>query len=154
MKRPNVVGLLENVSAKELQSLIAAKKKLDTLQGRKKALEKEHASVSRQIDSLTRTSAKRPTARVKKAPKKSVKRPRRKRILQPSLSTVIVQVLEEKKRPMKINDIHDTLLKEKDYKTEAKNFKANVRILLYKNEKGFFKKVGPGRFALARAKKK
>ena len=43
----------------------------------------------------------------------------------------------------------EVLLKEKGYKTKAKNFKSQVRILLYKNEKGLFKKTGPGKFSHA-----
>ena len=67
---------------------------------------------------------------------------------------MIVELLKEKKKPMKINEICEAVLKEKKYKTQAKNFKANVRILLYKNEKGLFKKVKTGLFGLAAAKKK
>ena len=67
---------------------------------------------------------------------------------------MIAEILKEKKKPLGVNDICDALLKEKKYKTKAKNFKANVRILLYKNEKGLFRKSGPGRFRLAAIKKK
>jgi len=35
------------------------------------------------------------------------------------------------------------------YKTKAKNFKANLRIMLYAKKKGLYEKRGPGKFALA-----
>ena len=162
MKRRKVAGLLKGLSTKELQNLIATKKKLDILQGKKKTIEKELGSVKKQInsleDSMIKIGKKKPAVRRKKvgkkAARKTARKTRRKRVVQPSLSSLIVEILKEKKRPMKVNDIHDTLLKEKKYKTVAKNFKANVRILLYKNEKGLFKKVGPGKFGLAKTKKK
>ena len=148
MKRRKIIGLLENVSAKELENLIASKKRLDVLEDKRKTLERELASVSRQIDSLEHSISPK---MARKAARKSVKRPRRKRIRQPSVPSLIVEILKEKKRPMKINDIHEALLKEKNYKTRAKNFKTNVRIVLYKKERGLFKKVGPGKFTLAKS---
>jgi ABC-type branched-subunit amino acid transport system ATPase component len=72
--------------------------------------------------------------------------------LHPADVNRIAEILREKKRPLGVNDICDALLQEKKYKTKAKNFKANVRILLYKNEKGLFKKAGPGRFRAAAKK--
>ena len=162
MKRRKVAGLLKGLSTKELQNLVAVKKKLDILQGKKKAIEKELGSVKKQINSLEismiKIGKKKPAVRRKKVGKKAARKPasktRRKRVVQPSLSSLIVEILKEKKRPMKVNDIHDTLLKEKKYKTVAKNFKSNVRILLYKNEKRLFRKAGPGEFGLAKSKKR
>jgi len=61
----------------------------------------------------------------------------------------VVEVLGEKKKPMKVTDLCDTVLKEKKYKTRAKNFKSQLRILLYKNDKKLYKKVGPGLFTLS-----
>ena len=162
MKRRKVAGLLKGLSTKELQNLVAVKKKLDILQGKKKAIEKELGSVKKQINSLEismiKIGKKKPAVRRKKVGKKAARKParktRRKRVVQPSLSSLIVEILKEKKRPMKVNDIHDTLLKENKYKTVAKNFKSNVRILLYKNEKRLFRKAGPGEFGLAKSKKR
>jgi hypothetical protein len=161
MKKRKVAGLLKGLSTKELQELIGTNNELDILQGKKKALEKQLASVIKQINSLEssviKIGKKKQAVRVRKEGKKvarqSVRKTGRKRIVQPSVSSLIVEILKANKQPMKINDIHDALLREKKYKTQAKNFKANVRILLYKNDKGLFKKVGPGKFGLAKGKK-
>jgi hypothetical protein len=57
--------------------------------------------------------------------------------------------MKEKKRPLKINDICDALLEEKNYRTRAKDFKAQVRVMMYRNDKGLFSKPKPGLFKLA-----
>ena len=51
--------------------------------------------------------------------------------------------------PLKINDICDALLEEKNYRTRAKDFKAQVRVMMYRNDKGLFSKPKPGLFKLA-----
>ena len=141
--------LLQSVSTHDLNKLITAKKKLDTLNAKRAALEKELASTNKQIDSLQRSLSKLgPTPTVpKKGKKKPAKRKSRRRIKQPSLSSVVTEVLKPKKKPMSVNEIHDAVLS-KGYKTRAKAFKSQLRILLYKNEKKLFRKVGPGKFKL------
>jgi repressor of nif and glnA expression len=64
----------------------------------------------------------------------------RKRIRQTSVSSLIVEILKEKKNPLGLNEICDSLLKQKGYQTKAKNFKSQVRILLFKKEMGAFSK--------------
>ena len=172
MAKKELLTLLRSASAKDLKELLALKKDLDELEKKQQQLMKQFTSVSKDIGSIQTTfrksKKKKPAARVKKATKKAARRPTKKktrkkrtkkratkkRIVQPSLSSLIVEILKEKRRPLGVNDICEALLKEKKYKTKAKNFKANVRILLYKNEKGLFKKAGPGRFRLAAATKK
>jgi hypothetical protein len=171
MAKKELLTLLQSASVKDLKELLALKKELDELEKKQKALLKQFTSVSKDLGSIQTTfgksKRKKPASRVKKATKKAARKPAKKktkkrakkrgmkkRVVQPSLSSLIVEILKEKKRPLGVNDICDALLKEKKYKTKAKNFKANVRILLYKNEKGLFKKAGPGRFRLAAAKKK
>jgi repressor of nif and glnA expression len=68
---------------------------------------------------------------------------------QPSIQTLIVEILQEKKKPLSVNEIADSLLKEKKYKTKSANFKNQLRVLLYRNQKAMFKKVGTGQFGLA-----
>ena len=152
MKKKTLANLLESVSLKDLKSMIPFKVKMDTLQNKKQDLEKSLESVNLEIESLMGTTGKTLTRSRKKATRKSIKRSKR-RIVQPSLSSVIVDLLKEKKKPLKVNEICEAVLKEKGYKTQAKNFKANVMILLYTNKKGLFKKVGPGLFGLAGEKK-
>jgi len=155
MKKNNILKLIEFISLKDLKSIIPLKEKLDALQKKKQDMEKSLADVNRQIESLigsTGKTAGRGSGRPKGTSRKSVKR-RKRRIAQPSLSSVVVEILLEKKKPMKVNEIHDAVLSEKGYKTNAKNFKAQLRVLLYKNDKGLFKKMKPGLFALAGQRK-
>ena len=151
--------MLQSASVKDLKELLVLKKELDALEKKEKALLKQFTSVSKDIGSIQTafgkpSRRKKPAARVKKTTRKGTRKSAKKKAVQPPLSSLIVEILKEKKKPLGVNDICDALLKEKKYKTKAKNFKANVRILLYKNEKGLFKKAGPGRFRLAAAKKK
>ena len=158
MAKKELLILLRSASVKDLKELLALKKELVALEKKEKALLKQFTSVSKDIGSIQtgfgKTSrGKKPAARVKKTTRKGTRKSAKKKAVQPSLSSLIAEILKEKK-PLGVNDICDALLKEKKYKTKAKNFKANVRILLYKNEKGLFKKAGPGKFKLAAAKKR
>jgi len=146
MKKEDLVALLKSVSVDELKRAIPAKEKLEELEKRRKSLEKELASVDRQIETLAVREVASPQARAKK---KVARKAKRRRIVQPSLSSLVADILKEKKKPLRINDICDALLKEKKYKTRAKNFKAQIRVMMYRNEKGLFKKAGPGLFKLA-----
>jgi hypothetical protein len=155
VKRQNVLDLLNGVSESDLKHLISNKARIKPLEKKKKALEKALSSVSEQIARLhggvARPQGKPAVGKGKR--KELVRRSTRKRIAQPSLSSLVVDILREKKKALKVNDICDALLMEKKYKTQAKNFKANVRIVLYKNDKKLFKKVGPGKFGLSVVKK-
>jgi hypothetical protein len=159
MAKKELLALLQSASVKDLKELLVLKKELDALEKKEKALLKQFTSVSKDIGSIQTafgkpSRRKKPAARVKKTTRKGTRKSAKKKAVQPPLSSLIVEILTEKKKPLGVNDICDALLKEKKYKSKAKNFKANVRILLYKNEKGLFKKAGPGRFRLAAAKKK
>jgi|GEM_PF-385873 len=100
----------------------------------------------------TKKSANKATVREAAAKKRRART--RNRTAQPPLSSVIVEILKTRKKPLRVNEIHDALLNEKKYKTKAKNFKAIVRNILYKNEKELFEKAGPGAFTLAKTKSK
>jgi len=145
MKKGELVALLEAVTVEELKNAIPVKEKIERLEKRRQSLEKELASVVGQIESLGMPKAVTSPGR----PKKGVRKTRRRRVAQPSLSSLIVEILKEKKRPLKINDICDALLKEKNYQTRAKDFKAQVRVMMYRNDKGLFGKPKPGLFKLA-----
>ena len=158
MAKRELLTLLQSVSVKDLKELLVLKMELDALEKKEKALLKQFTSGSKDIGSIQSAFGKprrrTPAARSKKKTRKGTRKSAKKKAVQPSLSSLIAEILKEEKKPLGVNDICDALLKEKKYKTKAKNFKANVRILLYKNEKGLFKKAGPGRFRLAAAKKK
>ena len=148
MKKAELVALLENVTVDELKSAIPVKEKMEKLEKQRKNLEKQLASVVRQIESLGIPKAAGLPTRAKK---KGAARGRRRRIAQPSLSSLVVEILKEKKKSLTINDICDALLQEKNYQTRAKDFKAQVRVMMYRNDKGLFKKASPGLFKLAGA---
>ena len=142
MKKGELVALLESVTVEELKNAIPLKEKIERLEKKRKGLEKELASVVRQIESLG-------LSRVEKPPARGRRKGKGRRISQPSLSSLVVEILKEKKKPLNINQICDALLKEKNYQTRAKDFKAQVRVMMYRNDKGLFKKAGPGLFSLA-----
>lgn len=146
MKKAELVALLESVTVDELKSAIPVKEKMVKLAKQRKNLETELASVVKQIESLGMPRAARASGRVKK---KGMRKARGKRIAQPSLSSLVVEVLKEKRKPLTINDICDALLQEKNYQTRAKDFKAQIRVMMYRNDKGLFKKASPGLFKLA-----
>jgi hypothetical protein len=146
MKKAELVALLEAVTVEELKNAIPMKEKIEKLEKRRKSLEKELASVVKQIESMGLPKTATSPARAKR---KAVRKGRRRRIAQPSLSSLVVDILKEKKKPLKINDICDALLQEKNYQTRAKDFKAQVRVMMYRNDKGLFSKPRPGLFKLA-----
>ena len=159
MAKKELLTLLQSASVKDLKDLLELKKELDALEKKEKVLLKQFKSVSKDIgliqSAFGKPSRRKPAARVKKTTGKGARKSsKRKKAAQPPISSLIAEILKEKKKPLGVNDICDALLEEKKYKTKAKNFKANVRILLYKNEKGLYKKAGPGKFRLTPAKKK
>jgi len=159
MAKKEFLRLLRSATVQDLQELLVLKKDLDALEKKQKELLRQFTSVSKDIGSIQtsfgRLSRTRQAASVKKAAKsRGKKSAKRTRAAQPSVDSLIAEILTEKKKPVGVNEICDALLEEKKFKTKAKNFKANVRIVLYKNEKGLFRKVGPGRFRPAAAAKK
>jgi hypothetical protein len=146
MKKGDLVALLEAVTVEELKSAIPVKEKIERLEKRRKSLEKELASVVKQIESLGIPATATSPGRARKT---GVRKTRRRRVAQPSLSSLIVEILKEKKRALRINEICDALLEEKNYQTRAKDFKAQVRVMMYRNDKGLFSKPEPGLFKLA-----
>ena len=76
---------------------------------------------------------------------KKVGRPK---MMQPSLRDVMVQVMRGKNKPMSVDDIFKVITKGKLYASASKSLKNNLRVHLYRNEKGFFRKVDRGIFEL------
>ncbi len=146
MKKAELVALLESVTVEELKKAIPMKEKLERLEKKKKSLEKELASVVRQIESLGLPVAATSPSRTGKTRARKGRRAG-----QPSLSSLIVEILKEKNKPLTINEICDALLVEKGYQTRAKDFKAQIRVMMYRNDKGLFSKPKPGLFKLAGA---
>jgi uncharacterized Zn finger protein len=100
----------------------------------------------------SKKSADKATVREAAAKKRGART--RTRTAQPPLSAVIVEILKTRKKPLRVNEIHDALLNEKKYKTKARDFRAIVRTMLHKNENELFEKAGPGTFTLAKTKSK
>jgi hypothetical protein len=146
MRKQDLVALLQSVSTDELKKAIPIKERMEALEKRKTGLEKELASVVKQIESLVAPLGAQPASPAGK--RKAARKGKRRRVAQPSLASLIAEILREKKKPLRINDICDALLEEKKYRTRARDFKAQIRVMMYRNEKGLFKKVGPGLFKL------
>jgi hypothetical protein len=149
MAKKELLTLLRSATVEDLKELLALKKDLDALEKKQNELLTQFASVSKDLGSIQASFGTR--GRGKGKTRRAVGR---KRVAQPSLNSLIEEILKDAKKPMGVNDICDALLKQKNYRTKAKSFKSNVRILLYKNERGAFKKKGPGRFVLAVSRKK
>ena len=152
MKNAGLAAFMGSVTVGDLKGLIALKGKIEELEKKKKGLEKGLADVTRQMDALEkaveRVVGKGKPIRVPSKRKEGGGR-RGKRIRQPSLASLVVEVLQEAKKPMRVADICTAVLEGKQYRTRARDFKSQLRIILYKNEKGLFKKTAPGKFALA-----
>lgn len=152
VKRERLAALTGSVTVGELKGLIERKGRIDQLQKKRRVLEKGLADVNRQMAELQRGLEKL-AGRGRPARPPPVGRRarggRRKRVRQPSLASLVAEVLGEKKKPMRIAELCTAVLEEKKYKTRAKDFKSQLRILLYKNEKGLFKLTRPGTFTLA-----
>lgn len=148
MNRKDLAYLMESVSAADLKQLLEVKGKLEDLTRKKKELEKNLVEVDRRIAALLGSVKGLPAAAVEGAARKG-RAGKRRRIAQPSLASVIADVLRENRRPMKVNDIAAAVVEKKKYRTKARDFKSQIRILLYKNEKKWFKKVAPGLFTVS-----
>jgi len=83
---------------------------------------------------------KKARAKKKVAAKKGARSSKKKATQQPSISALVQEVLAEAKGPVSVKEIGETLLNEKGYKTKSKNFSNQLRVLLYQNKKGTFKK--------------
>lgn len=148
MKRKDLATLMESLSVADLKQLLEVKGKLEELTRKKQELERNLQDVNRRIATLLGSVKGLPAAAVQGVGRKGPPAKRR-RIAQPSLASLIVEVLRENRRPMKVNDIARAVVEKKKYVTRARDFKSQIRILLYKNEKKWFKKVAPGLFAVA-----
>jgi hypothetical protein len=152
MSKSDLLKMLESTSLSDLKSMILAKEKLDKLLNQKSALEEDLSKVDKEIESITLSIGK-PGSRTRVAKKTLATRKKRARAgnksLQPSIQSLVVEILQEKKKSLSVNEIADSLLNEKKYKTASANFKNQLRVVLYRNQKGLFKKLGSGQFALA-----
>ena len=143
MVNADLPALLESMSLQELKSLIAAREHYDRLLRKKTALEKNLDQVNRDIENLLD-----PLRRIVRV-RTPVSGGSRRRIAQLSIEKLIIEMIREKERPMTVNEIAHTLLHEKQYRTTSGNFKNQLRVLLYRNRKGLFRKIDAGTFDLA-----
>lgn len=149
----------ENTSKAELQAMIDKKDQLQALQRKRAQLEADLAGVTKQIEAIvasiqgTRTRAKTGAGKPKAGRKKKVSGART-RVDQPPVDLLIAEVLSEKKRALSVADLETALIREKGYKTQSKNFRNQLRVTLYRNQKKLFKKTFPGFFDLSPAGKR
>jgi len=147
MGNEDLFSVVESITARDLKELVAVKGRLVGLEKKKGALEKQLAAVTQEIEAIRKLVAKRWAKRSRNLPLAGAAVAQRS--AQPSLASLIVEVLKKEKKALGINEICDAVLKEKHYRTRSKDFKAQVRVLIYKNDKGLFKKTAPGLFTLA-----
>lgn len=145
MARKNTTKL-EEASVVELKKMLAVKEKTEGLEKKRDALVAEIAKIDAQIERiLSGKTGRMKVVRKKKATKKRVakkkvarkkvtrkaakKKTAKKRIAKKAprqtLESVVVDLLKANKKPMKFQDILETILKKKLVKTKSKNF-ANV----------------------------
>lgn len=144
MKRTGLAALMETVTARTLRELVTLKGKMEELETKRKAVERSLSDVDGQLTALEREAEKLlgGSGGVRGGPRGTGRR-----IAQPPLAGIVAEVLREKGMPLKVTEICQAVLEEKHYRTQAKDFKSQVRILLYKNEKGLFTKTGRGLFS-------
>jgi len=160
-QQSDLLKLVKSTTLSDLQSMIAARGKLDKLLEKKSALKGNISAIDQEItsieQSLTRPTSKTkaPSSSRKKSPatkKKKTRTRRAKRGSQPSMQSLIAEILREKNRPLSVNEIADALLNEKSYKTTSKDIKHQLRVMLSLNKKGLFKKLGSGMYGSAERK--
>jgi len=158
MSKADLISMLDTVSVQDLKSLVVAREKLDKLLVKRSQIEKQLSSIDQEITSIQKSigtpTQKKASAKTSPAVRRKRKSAdgRRKKGL-PSIESLIVEILRERKGPVSVNDIADTLLTEKGYKTRSANFKNQLRVLLYRNQKGLFNKVDAGQFELSESGK-
>ncbi len=150
MKKKTVAKKKKVVTAKVTKKVTPAKKKLDGLKKKEQDIKKRLAAVTKEINTLER-SLKKPKTPVKsKQPAKKTSPRTKKKVLQPSLTDMIIDIIRKKRRPLTIKEICTALIKEKKYKTRSNDFDHQIRVLMYKKQHGPFKKAGVGLFTVAK----
>lgn len=136
---------------KDLKNLLALPKTLNKILFNLTVITKKIEKLEQKVEKTQKGLSKRMAIAERATLKKKAGRPRK---AQTPLADVIVQVMQKNKGPVSINDLADAIIKGKLFVSKSKNFKNNLRVVLYKNEKGLFKKVSKGKFELAGEKKK
>lgn len=155
MPKQYLKEILQKASLKDLHDFVEIKETIDKLEARKAAIERELIEIN---DALGKIFEKLPDLGIELPPKKRRGRRTRaeamgvqeppKRPKQPPLAELVKTLLRENGEPMPVDEIVDVLLNEKRYRTKSTNFISNLRVLLYHNKKGYFRRVSPGVFDL------
>ena len=155
MPKQYLKEILQKVSLKDLHDFVEIKETIDKLEHRKAALERELREIN---DDLGKIFEKLPNLGIELPPKKRRGRRTRaeamdrqeppKRPKQTPLAELVKTVIQENGEPMAVDEIVHVLLNERRYRTKSTNFISNLRVLLYHNKKGYFRRVSPGVFDL------
>lgn len=129
---------------KELHDLFSLKNSVEKILSLQLNIEKRLTGLERQLEKLHKTPSGKPDL-----PKSARKARGRKRKAQTPLTDVIIQVMREKKGPISVNELADAISKGKLFTSKAKNFKNNLRVILYRNNKDLFNLASRGMFELA-----
>jgi len=143
--------VVETVPLEDLQLVAAVKKKLTRLRGKKYAIYKEIEGIEKKLEPIRKALPAQALdesglTRMRQALQKAVRQKGHRR---PSMESLILEILRESNDPVSINELADRVINERGYRTRSPNFKNQLRVLLYRNRKGLFRKVGPGRFVPA-----
>lgn len=130
----------------ELKDLFNLKKSVDKILSYQQTIDKRLTSLERNIEKLHNAPSGDP-APTRKAGKKRARR----RKTQRPLTDVIIQVMQKNKGPISVNELAESILKGKLFTSSAKNFKNNLRVILYRNKKDLFNLASRGMFELAEA---
>ena len=150
----NLAKILPTVSLKDFRRLLSVKVKLDARRKRRAAIHRELTAVERRLERVEASLP--PYARDRSSLpdlRRALERARKdRRPRQPTIEALMVELFRERKRPLSVNELTDGVLNEKGYKSTSPNFRNQLRVLLYRNRKGLYQRVGKGRFTLANGK--
>jgi hypothetical protein len=159
---------INSFSLEELQGLVQAKRQTERLTTQRDNLEKQLGAVTREIEklheqvhagkwermSLPAGRTKSPKAKAQTSTRRSPGRPpnkkRPKRVVnQQSLLGEVQDILRRRKRAMTLTEIRDVIVKEKKYKSRARDLVRSLNSTCY-GVKGreVLDRAAPGRFVL------
>ncbi len=139
-------SLLKELSTADLKRLLAARERIDVLEGEKSKLVKALAKVEKELGKLMRGASGTGSGAVKKVRrKKSV--PKKAAAGKVKLEDVIVSVIKKNRSPIAYQELKARIIKGKLFKTKSDNFDNVLRRTLSTSK--MVKRVGRGIYGVA-----
>jgi len=132
--RAPISQILKVANVDQLKRLVEVKQQMDDLEEQRTDLAKRLAEIDNAIQRLGKDEKILVVSHKDKSGE--------------TLSDVVENVLKNTDRPLHISEIADTILVEKRYKTRSKNLRGQLGVMLYRDHKNRFKKVGRGLFTI------